>query len=122
MRLHVVLKRFVTIDQDDRHLIVVSLPQFLVEIDVHLAPLKIGRALELSQRLFDKVAQMASLARIHQNFVHRWILTGLCTPHFVATGRCGEHSNTRDGANWRSGAQVRFDSSAIPVLQRIMTC
>jgi hypothetical protein len=65
----------VTVDENDWHLMVVCVPQLRIEVDVYLTPLKIGFVLDLSQRLFDDVAEMTSLARIDNDVVHTGILS-----------------------------------------------
>ena len=72
---HVVLERLPSIYKNDGDLIVVSVPQFGREIDIDLAPLEIGLALNLSQSLFHYIAQMTSLPRIHHHFVHKVIVS-----------------------------------------------
>ena len=72
---HVVLECLAPIDEDHRNLIVILLTQLTIGIDIDLAPFKVGFATELRERLLDHVAKMASLPRIHQNFMHRKIVS-----------------------------------------------
>ena len=67
---HVIFERLAAIDEDHRHLFVELLAQLGVAIDIHGAPLEIGFVLELRKRLLDDVAEMTSLARIHDYFMH----------------------------------------------------
>jgi hypothetical protein len=75
MSVHAVLERLASIDEDCGYLIVVLLSQLSVPIDVHLMPFKVGIALDLCKRLFDYVTEVTSLARIHQHFVHKAIVS-----------------------------------------------
>ena len=75
VRFHAIFERLAPIDPNHWNLIVILLPQFRVEIDIHLAPFKFGSTLELYQNLFDDVTEMASLTRIHQYLMHRAIVT-----------------------------------------------
>ncbi len=77
MAVHVVLERLAAIDENDGDLIVVPLSQLRIGIDVHFAPLEVGIALKLGKRLLHYVTKMTSLSRIHHNFVHQTIVSGL---------------------------------------------
>lgn len=109
MAVHVVLERLASIDEDYGHFVVVLLSQLWVAIDIHLAPCKVGIALDLRQRLFDYVAEMTSLARIHHHFVHKAIVSG-----------CRKRPCPRGGAN-RLEFIYRVESQRIYVRSWIAT-
>lgn len=71
--IHVKLECLAAIDEDDRDLLVVSLPQVSVAVDVDLAPRKVV-VLSLPQRLLHHVAEMAPLSRIDHNLMHTAIV------------------------------------------------
>ena len=71
---HAILECLAPIDENYRHLIRVLLSQLRVGIDVHFAPLEVGLALDLRERLLNHVAEMTSLARIHHHVVHMTIV------------------------------------------------
>jgi hypothetical protein len=72
---HVILERFASIDEHNRHFVVVLLSQLRVCIDIHFVPLKIGLSPQLRECLLDHITQVASLARIHYNVMHVAIVT-----------------------------------------------
>ena len=73
---HVVFKGLAAIDEDHGYFVVILAAQFEVCIDVYLAPLEVGLALDSHKRLLDDVAEMTAWARIDHNFVHKSIVNG----------------------------------------------
>ena len=58
----VVLERFPPVDENHGDLVVVFLPQFGVEIDVYLAPLKFSAGLDSRKGLLHHFAEMTALS------------------------------------------------------------
>ena len=68
--IHPILKGLASIDENYGYLVGVLSLQLGVGIDVHLAPLEVGLALDFCQRLLHYVAEVTSLARIDHHVVH----------------------------------------------------
>jgi hypothetical protein len=68
---HSILERLASVDENYGRVIVVLLG---FDINIHLAPLEVGIALELRKRLLDDAAKMTSFARIDRHVVHSAIL------------------------------------------------
>lgn len=85
-RIHAIFERLPSIDKDDGDLIVIFLAQFRIAIDIHLAPLKIGFRLDPVERLFDYVAEMASLAGINYYVVHMQIVNTVAGQPQIGSG------------------------------------
>ena len=71
------LERFTSVDENYGNLIGVLPAQFRVGIDVHLAPVEVGLALEMRESLLHHIAEMTSHARIQHHVVHVAIVIGL---------------------------------------------
>lgn len=69
--IHSVFERLSPVNENYRNFIVKSLLQLWVGINIHFAPLELGIALRLRERLLDYLAKMTSLARIDDYFVHK---------------------------------------------------
>jgi hypothetical protein len=71
------------VNENYRHFIVEFLQQLWVGINIHLAPLELGIALDLCERLRDYLAEMTSFARIDDYLVHK----GSPCPTIVPIGK-----------------------------------
>src|SRR5579862_4165828 len=63
--IHPVLEGFAPVDEDDRHLVVELATEFAVAIHIDFMPDESSATREFVQTLFDHLAKMAALARIH---------------------------------------------------------
>lgn len=62
---HAVFEGLAAVDEDDGNFIGELAAEVFVGVDVNFAPLKASAALQLDERLFDDLAQVAALAGIH---------------------------------------------------------
>jgi hypothetical protein len=84
MPIHAILERLASVDENYRHLIIVGLPQLGIDIDVNLAPLEVGVALNLGKRLLDEVTEMTTFARIDHHIVHSAIVNAAATATWIS--------------------------------------
>ena len=77
---HVVLEGLAAVDEDDRDLLVVEMAEVGVSVDVDYAPVEGGLGFELGEGVFYYVAEVAALARVDDDFVHRLIVATLIHP------------------------------------------
>jgi type II restriction enzyme len=70
----VVFEGLAAIDEDDGDLFVVLLAECGVGVDVDLAPLEGGLAVELDERVLDDITEVAALARVDDDVVHEAIV------------------------------------------------
>ena len=89
--IHAMLECLPAINKNHRNLVGVSLLQFGVSVDVHLAPLEVGFALSSSERLFHDVAEMTSLPRIHYYIVHVTIVKVTIRRPYRQADLCGSY-------------------------------
>jgi hypothetical protein len=62
LSVHTILECFTTVDENYGNLISVLSAQFRVGIDVYLAPVEVGLALEMRESLLYDIAEMTFLA------------------------------------------------------------
>lgn len=64
---HVILKGFAAVDEDDGNLVSELAAELVVAVDIYLLPVETAMAMELVQALFDDLAEMAPLAAIEND-------------------------------------------------------
>lgn len=64
---HVILKGFAAVDEDDGNLVSELAAELVVAVDIYLLPVETAMAMELVQALFDDLAEMAPLAGIEND-------------------------------------------------------
>jgi hypothetical protein len=81
---HAMLECFVTINENHWNIVGVLPPQFGVCVDVHLTPLELGLVLSIGESVFNDLAEMAAMTRIHNYIVHIAIVNISCeSPQFA---------------------------------------
>src|SRR6266404_9722035 len=66
--IHVVLKSFATVDEDDGDFVCIEAANFGVGVDVNFSPGEAATLVELDDALLDDFAEMTSLAGINDDF------------------------------------------------------
>src|SRR6266446_7373265 len=69
--IHVVLKSFATVDEDDGDFVCIEAANFGVGVDVNFSPGEAATLVELDDALLDDFAEMTSLAGINEDFPRR---------------------------------------------------
>src|SRR6266481_7216616 len=69
--IHVVLKSFATVDEDDGDFVCIEAANFGVGVDVNFSPGEAATLVELDDALLDDLAEMTSLAGINEDFPRR---------------------------------------------------
>jgi hypothetical protein len=69
MLIHAVLEGFAAVDEDNGDFVIELAAQLIITVHVDLMPIEAPPTMELRDRLFDDLAEMASLPRINHNLV-----------------------------------------------------
>ncbi len=77
LRLHVIFESLAPVDEDDWHLLVETLSQHRIGVNVDELPTEVGCGFHLLQRLLDNMTQVAALARIKDHFMHLEIVRNI---------------------------------------------